>query len=123
MSEQNKFEGNPDLSLSNTMISRNIGETPSFRDAMPSTSSAGAFAGPPILPPRPDFSMQQNYGMNQGYNNYGMGGSYGMGGYGYGGFGGGYGMGGMGAMGMGSMGPYGGYNRFGGPMYGDIESR
>lgn len=121
MSEPNKFVGNSDPTLSNAAIIP-TGDVPSFRNPMPSTSN-GPNIGVPVLPPRPDFG-QPSYGMNSGYSYGGMGGSYGMGGYGgygYGGLGGGYGMGGMG-MGMGGMSPYGGFNRYG-PMYGDIESR
>lgn len=122
-----EFEVNSDPILSNAGATRDLGNSPSFRNPVPSTSTASP-VGPPVLPPRPDLGMQQSYGMNQGYYG-GMGGSYGMGamggygGYGmgtmggYGGYGGGYGMGGMG---MGS--PYGGYSSFR-PMYGDMESR
>lgn len=128
MSEPAKqFEVNSDPSLSNAGISGDIGNVPSFRNPVPSTSTANTAIGPPALPPRPDLGMQQSYGMNQGYSyggmgGYGMGGMGGYGGYGYGGmggyggFGGGYGMGGMG------MSPYGGYNRFGG-MDAGMESR
>lgn len=119
MSEPNKFVGNSDPALSNAAMIP-TGEVPSFRNPMPSTSNAPSFTAP-VLPPRPDFNMQPNYGMNSAYSYGGMGGMGGMGygGYGYGGLGGGYGMGGMG---MGGMSPYGGFNRYG-PMYGDIESR
>ncbi|KAL0811937.1 hypothetical protein ABMA28_009343 [Loxostege sticticalis] len=128
MSEPAKeFEVNSDPSLSNAGATRDLGNVPSFRNPVPSTSTASP-VGPPALPPRPDLGMQQSYGMNQGYSyggmgGYGMGtmggyGGYGMGAMGgYGGYGGGYGMGGMG---MGS--PYGGYSSFR-PMYGDMESR
>lgn len=119
MSEPNKFVGTSDPALSNAAMIP-TGEVPSFRNPMPSTSNAPSFTTP-VLPPRPDFNMQPNYGMNSGYSYGGMGGMGGMGygGYGYGGLGGGYGMGGIG---MGGMSPYGGFNRYG-PMYGDIESR
>ncbi|XP_050356182.1 probable peroxisomal membrane protein PEX13 [Nymphalis io] len=125
MSEPAKLNGNSDPSLSNAAVI-GTGEVPSFRNPIPSTSFANNNIGPPVLPPRPDYSMQPSYGMNSGYGYGGMGGSYGMGygggGYGYSGMGGGYGMGmGMG-MGMGGMNSYGGFNRYG-PMYGDIESR
>ncbi|XP_045488586.1 peroxisomal membrane protein PEX13 [Pieris rapae] len=96
-------------------------DVPMFRNPIPSTSTG--VLGPPALPPRPEIA-QPGY-MNSGM--YGMGGSYGMGGYGgygygYGGGMGGYGMSsyGMGGMGgIGGMAPYGSYNRH--PM--DIENR
>ncbi|CAG9792644.1 unnamed protein product [Diatraea saccharalis] len=127
MSEPAKqFELNSaELSNAAAVPDFNTGHVSSFRNPVPSTSTANVgMMGPPALPPRPDMGMQmQSYGMNQGYSYGGMGG-YGMGNYGglgsYGGFGGyGYGMGGMGGMGMS---PYGGFNRMG-PMYGDMESR
>ncbi|XP_068625158.1 peroxisomal membrane protein PEX13 isoform X2 [Battus philenor] len=99
-------------SLSNAAVNHGMNAA-SFRQPIP--AEATAVVGPPVLPPRPDFGMQQSYGMNPGYS-YNVGGSYGMGsyggyngygGYGYGGMSGGYGMPGM-AIG----GPYGGYNRF-----------
>ncbi|XP_046973516.1 peroxisomal membrane protein PEX13 [Vanessa cardui] len=125
MSEPAKLNGNSDPTLSNAGV-MGTGEVPSFRNPIPSTSFINNNIGPPVLPPRPDFSTQPGYGMNSGYGYGGLGGSYGMGyggtGYGYSGMGAGYGMGmGMG-MGMGGMNSYGGYNRYG-PMYGDIESR
>ncbi|XP_073962996.1 peroxisomal membrane protein PEX13-like [Choristoneura fumiferana] len=128
MTEQAKFEGNSDPLLSNTGVMPG-GNIPTFRNPIPSTSFANSTLGPPVLPPRPDMSIQPSYSMTPGYSFGGMGGmgSYGMGGMGsygnyggFGGYGGGYGMGGMG--GMGGMAPYGGYNRYG-PVYGDIESR
>ncbi|XP_039747156.1 probable peroxisomal membrane protein PEX13 [Pararge aegeria] len=114
MSEPMKiYDVNSDHSLSNASV-MGPAEVPSFRNPIPGTSGIGA----PVLPPRPDLTMQTSYGMNNGMSYGGMGG-YGMG---YGGYGG-YGMGGMGGMGMGmGLSPYGGYNRYG-PMHGDIENR
>ncbi|XP_023945556.1 probable peroxisomal membrane protein PEX13 [Bicyclus anynana] len=120
MSEPVKiFDVNSDHTLSNAAV-MGPADTPSFRNPIPGTSGVNNGFGPPVLPPRPDLSMQTNYGLNNGMSYGGMGG-YGMGygGMGYGGYNS-YGMGGMG-MGMG-MSPYGGYNRYG-PMYGDIENR
>lgn len=134
MTEQAKFEGNSDPLISNAGVTPG-GDIPTFRNPIPSTSFANSTLGPPVLPPRPDMSIQPSYSITPGYSYGGMGGmggmggigSYGMGGMGsygnyggFGGYGGSYGMGGMG--GMGGMTPYGGYNRYG-PMYGDIESR
>ncbi|XP_053618436.1 peroxisomal membrane protein PEX13 [Plodia interpunctella] len=131
MEPSKQFEGNYDPNLSNTGVTGSL-DAGRFRDPVPSTSTANIA---PVLPPRPDLSLQSanaSYGLNNyGMNSYGgMGGmgamgSYGMGGYssyGMGGLGA-YGMGGYGSYGMGGMGGmggFGGYNRFG-PM--DMESR
>ncbi|KAL4716445.1 hypothetical protein ACJJTC_015873 [Scirpophaga incertulas] len=124
MSEPAKqFNGTSDNTLGNSAIAPNleIVNSSPYRSSGAASSSA---IGPPVLPPRPDMGINQNYGMNPSYSYSGMG-NFGMGSYGnYGGFGGlggygGYGMGGLGGMGMS---PYGGYNRFG-PSYGEMESR
>ncbi|XP_011557886.3 probable peroxisomal membrane protein PEX13 [Plutella xylostella] len=126
-------ELNSDPCLSNAATSLGL-DSPSFRNPIPSTSTANLPLAPPPPPPRLDsMSLQPSYGLNSGYGYGGMGGlggSYGMGGYGMSsGYGmggmGGYGMGGMGGYGMSGMGGmYGGYNRMGaGPMYGDAENR
>nr|XP_032523877.1 peroxisomal membrane protein PEX13 isoform X2 [Danaus plexippus plexippus] len=121
MSESAKqFDATSDPGLSNAAVPIAT-EIPSFRNPIPSTSHATNGLSAPVLPPRPDLSVQPSYGMNPGMSYGGMGGMGGMGSYGmgYGGYNmGGYGMGGMGM----GMSPYGGYNRYG-PMYGDIESR
>lgn len=74
MSEPVKiFDVNSDHSLSNS-AAMGPSDVPSFRNPIPGPSGVNSGFGPPVLPPRPDLTMQTGYGMNSGMSYGGMGG-------------------------------------------------